>query len=86
MESLLPPIIVSPVDPECRLSKEQCEEIEKRIRNADDGDVICLPVPIEMHVLTGGYWIKTDQLSEFHTPVTSPKTDKQETTFDPLKQ
>lgn len=63
-----PPIIVSPVDPECVMSKEQCEELEKRIKNADDGDVIAWPVPIEIHVYCDGYWITSDQLSSFQAP------------------
>lgn len=83
---LAPPIIISPVDPECRLTKEECEEIEKRIRDADDGDVVCLPVPVEIHVFVDGAWIPADQLAKFQAAPEQPANKKREpaeSTYDP---
>lgn len=80
----LPPIIVSPVDPECRLTREECEEIEKRIRSADMGDVIAIPVPVEIHVFVDGYWIPSSDLADFNAPPQpTEKREPGESTYVP---
>ena len=78
----LPPIIVSPVDPECRLSAEECEALRKKIEGADTGDVVVLPVPVEIHVLVDGYWIPSDQLARFHSGAPTPDDEPGETAGD----
>jgi len=82
-----PPIIISPVDPDCGMSKEECQELRKRIKNADDGDVIVIPFAVELHVFVDGYWIPSDQLSSFQAPSGEDhKREPGESYYDPQSQ
>lgn len=81
----LPPIIVTPVDPECRLTREECEELERRIKSADTGDVVACPVPINIYHYVDGLWILSEDLAEFHTSPDpdQPKKEPAESTYVP---
>lgn len=82
-----PPIIVSPVDPECVMSREACKDLKERIENADEGEVIVVPFPIEIHCYVDGYWIPSDQLSSFQAPSGEDhKREPGESTYDPQSQ
>jgi hypothetical protein len=73
-----PPIIVAPVDPECRLTKEECDELERRIKNADLGDTIVCPVPVNIYHWIDGLWILSEDLAEFHASPDAPQQPKKE--------
>lgn len=79
-----PPIIVAPVDPECRLTKEACLELENRIRAADMGSVIVCPMPVNIYHWIDGLWILSEDLADFHAPPQqAEKREPQESNFVP---
>lgn len=82
-----PPIIVAPVDPECRLTKQECDELERRIKNADMGSVIVCEIPVKIYHWSAGYWILSEDLADFHENPSAPdhphQREKGESTYVP---
>lgn len=74
----IPPIIVAPVDPECRLTKEECDELERRIKNADLGETVVCQVPIQIYHYIDGLWILSEDLATFHSSSDTPPQAKKE--------
>ncbi len=59
------PIIVAPVDPECRLTKEECDALNEQLQCMANGDAVVFPVPVELFVrLPDGMWANVDDMAE----------------------
>lgn len=74
----IPPIIVAPVDSERHLSKMECDELERRIKDAEPGEVIVLPFAVNLYHNFDGLWIHSEDLAEFQSSPDAPPQAKKE--------
>lgn len=58
------PVLVAPVDPECRLSEQEVADLQNKIESAEPGDAIVVGVPVQIYHLVEGFWILAEDLPE----------------------
>jgi hypothetical protein len=68
-------IMISPVDPECRLTEEEMAAIRFSVSQVKPGDVITVPVPVSVHHFVEGLWILSEDLPHFFLSPSSTESD-----------
>lgn len=80
------PVLIAPVDPECRLSEQEVTDLQNKIESAEPGDAIVVGVPVQIYHLVEGFWILAEDLPEMLSVEKEPSKKKHypaESTFVP---